>query len=75
MTDPNKLPLWQLMAGAYHGTIRDFDNVPHAYAAELRVIADEMAARMRLLEEGYNLTAPEVISWLRDEADRAEAGE
>jgi hypothetical protein len=47
----------------------------HVYAAELRAIADEVAARMRLLEEGYNLTAPEMISWLRDEADRAEAGE
>jgi hypothetical protein len=75
MTDPtNRPPLWQVMHNAYSSAAGSPTEGPN-YAAELRVIADEMAARMRLLEEGYNLTAAEVISWLRDEADRAEAVE
>jgi hypothetical protein len=63
------------MQAAYFNGGRPGFSEPRAYAAEIRAIADEMAARMRLLEEGYNLTAPEMISWLRAEADRAEAGD
>jgi hypothetical protein len=77
MTDPtpNRPPLWWIMQGAYFEGRKPGHCDRLGYAAEIRAIADEIAARMRLLEKGYNLTAPEMISWLRDEADRAEAGD
>jgi len=40
MPTPESKPLWQVMADAYHSTVHDFDNVPHAYAAEIRALVE-----------------------------------
>jgi hypothetical protein len=73
MTDPtpNCPPLWRVMADAYiiaHAS----GNVAHAYAAELRAIADAVEKRWAYMYE--KAVVNEIVTWLRDEADRAEAG-
>ena len=69
-------PLWRMMHAAhFQHADPTAASALRGYAAELRAIADVMTTRMCLLEEDYNLTAPEMIAWLRDEAARAEAGE
>jgi hypothetical protein len=53
----------------------DFDNVPHAYAAELRALVVELENYKDFLVDGYNLS-PEgkaIAAWLEAEAARAEA--
>jgi hypothetical protein len=74
MTDPDRPPLWKLMADAYHSTVHDFDNVPHAYAAELRAIARRIGHEFPF-DPSTESSAMNIVCWLRHHADRAEAGE
>ena len=60
------------MSDAYHAVVRDFDNVPHGYAAELRAIAEEIDHRV---SQCLDDDPAEIATWLRKEADRAEAGD
>ena len=67
-------PLWWVMHRAF-----DYSSAPpgcewddhHGYAAELSVIADEIAKR----DPDNSMSALAVEEWLRAEADRADAGE
>jgi len=63
-------PLWQVMKDAYMApppTATEED----CYAAEIRAIADEIDERFKRLDY---MTAEEITTWLRAEADRAEVG-
>jgi hypothetical protein len=71
----NNKPLWQVMANAYHSTVHDFDNVPHAYAAELRAIANRIRANHKLSPGIIAVGARQVAEELDSEAERAEVGE
>jgi hypothetical protein len=69
-------PLWRVMHNAYDNSTKpegaeDWEN-EHGYAAEIRAIADEIDERFKRLDY---MTAEEITTWLRAEANRAEAGE
>jgi hypothetical protein len=71
MTDPTNRPLWQVMADAYiiaHAS----GNVAHAYAAELRAIAEAISNELATHIVGDD-PVMEVVAWLLAEADKAEA--
>jgi hypothetical protein len=71
-------PLWRAMAAASVQAVFDPMNgdqpvINCRIAAELRTIADEITKRWSHLYLDDSLK--EVISWLRAEADKAEAGQ
>jgi hypothetical protein len=51
-------------------TKRPFSSGSEIYGAQLRAIADEIDERFKRLDY---MTAEEITTWLRSEADRAEA--
>jgi hypothetical protein len=79
MTEPTpNRPLWREMYEAYDqstapsGLAQDWAD-HHGYAAEIRAIAQRLAAKQSgLLETGHTMSVDEAILWLGYEADRAE---
>jgi hypothetical protein len=69
---PNR-PLWWIMQGAYFEGRKPGHCDRLGYAAELRAIADAAEKRWAYIYEKALLN--EIVAWLRDEADRAEAGD
>jgi hypothetical protein len=69
LPDPTNRPLWQMMEDAYDKKI-DLD-YSYRYAAEIRAIVGAMEDRFGL----FSGDALMIVDWLRDEADKAEAGE
>jgi hypothetical protein len=71
MTDPtNRQPLWEAMDAARFLALHKGCNNGVAVAAELRAIVDAMEDRFGL----FSGDALMILHWLRDEADKAEAG-
>jgi hypothetical protein len=71
MTDPNRPPLWEAMDAARFLALRRGCNNGVAVAAELRAIVGAVEDRFGL----FSGDALMIVDWLRDEADRAEAGD
>jgi hypothetical protein len=63
MTDTNR-PLWEVMDDSYGTHLTQEES----YGAMIRAIVREIHARP-------HFSRGELLVWLRDEADRAEAGE
>jgi hypothetical protein len=63
-------PLWKVMRDAYDDAFPEYDEITDGYAAELRAIAERIQD-----EYASGISVVGVVSMLRAEADRAEAGE
>lgn len=68
-------PLWRELEAAFvRGRAKREDDC-WGYAAEIRAVADELDARFRLATPETFVNLDSALSWLREQAQRAEAGE
>lgn len=66
MSNSNSIPLWQVIEQEHHGLL----SCAATYADVFRSIADEMVLHFDPWLQEHD----DVLTWLRAEADRAEAG-